>query len=250
VAALFGLVRPCSATAITVEGLTFSDELGSFRLISVTGTGRTEDPFVVVEEVTGPDNAILFIRGLTWRFGNRIQSHHLVGFALRKIAINRTESIWYEYELELREHLEVHSPFGDGLSFGQASQAGRPFTSDRFASNYDKEEPYDSVVFADGEVRPGEAVVFNVVVTDTTPDPHFYLMQRREQEIVAPPSQGRLAVAQEEGKERLGGVLRRLLHEEVPAGDLAAGHVVGPAAPDPDPVQGPAVGLLGAVEGE
>jgi hypothetical protein len=119
----------------------------------------------------------------------------LVGFVLTKIAINRTESIWYEYELELREHLELHSPFGDGLSFGQASPAGRPFTSTKFASHYEKHEPYDSIIFGDGALSPGESAIFNVVVTDTTPDPHFYLMQRREQQIVRMPVGGQLVAA-------------------------------------------------------
>ena len=36
-----------AADPITVEGLTFSDELGNFRLVSVTGTGTLNDPFVV-----------------------------------------------------------------------------------------------------------------------------------------------------------------------------------------------------------
>ena len=47
----------------TAGGLTFSDELGGFRLISVSGTGTSADPIVIVEEVTDVGPAILVIRG-------------------------------------------------------------------------------------------------------------------------------------------------------------------------------------------
>ncbi|NIR28381.1 MAG: hypothetical protein GWN84_03440, partial [Gammaproteobacteria bacterium] len=39
-------------------------------------------------------------------------------------------------------------------------------------------EPLDAVTFHDGVVRPGEAVTIEVIVTDTTPVPVFYLIQR------------------------------------------------------------------------
>src|SRR3546814_10390729 len=102
------LVAPAAAKTITVEGVTFSDELGGFTLLGVTGRGLLEDPFVVIEEVTGPGEIVLVIRGLAPRFGNRIGSQHMVGFAMTKVAINRTGRRLYDYELELRE--EPDSP--------------------------------------------------------------------------------------------------------------------------------------------
>ena len=43
---------PAPAEEFTAGGLRFSDELGGFRLISVTGSGTASDPIVVVEEIT------------------------------------------------------------------------------------------------------------------------------------------------------------------------------------------------------
>ncbi len=52
-----------SAETRAAGGLTFSDELGGFRLISVSGTGSILDPIVIVEEITGVGPTILVIRG-------------------------------------------------------------------------------------------------------------------------------------------------------------------------------------------
>ena len=172
------LAAPAAAEPVTVEGLTFSDELGGFTLVSVTGRGRLDDPFVVVEEVTRHGEVVLVIRGLDGRFGNRVGSQHLVGFAMTKVTINRTDEAWEEYELELREFLEMHSPYGDGLSFGQAASAGRPFRSSAFSRNREVDEPYDSVSFWDGIVETEKAASFQVIVTDTSPVPEFYMVQQ------------------------------------------------------------------------
>ncbi|WP_119458815.1 hypothetical protein [Rhodospirillaceae bacterium SYSU D60014] len=172
------LVVPAAAKTFTVEGVTFSDELGGFTLLGVTGRGLLDDPFVVIEEVTGPGEIVLVIRGLAPRFGNRIGSQHMVGFAMTKVAINRTGRPWYEYELELREVLDSHSPYGDGLSFGQATMIGRPFLSSAFSRNAEVDEPYDSVSFWDGAVEAGEKASFSIVVSDTSPVSEFYLFQQ------------------------------------------------------------------------
>ena len=165
------------AQSFSASGLTFSDELGGFRILSVAGAGSTEDPFVVVEEVTGPEEPILLIRGLSPAFGNRTGSHHLVGFALTKIVVNRTTDEWNLFDMELREVLDSQSPYGDGLSFGQASTAGHPFRSSAFALSQEVDEPYDSVSFTQGRVRPGETVTFNLIITDTSPVSPFLLLQ-------------------------------------------------------------------------
>ncbi len=165
------------------EGLIFSDELGGFRILSVGGTGSAADPFVVVEEVTGAEQPILVIHGLSAAFGNRVGTQHLVGFAITKVAINHTDDRWLQYELELRETLDAHSSYGDGLSFGQASTVGRPFTSSSFQVNQEIEEPYDSVTFSGGAVAPGESVTFSVVITDTSPLATFYVLQQQLRQV-------------------------------------------------------------------
>jgi hypothetical protein len=166
------------AAPMSAGGLTFSDELGGFNILAVSGSGSLDDPFVVVEEITGPQEAILVISGFSARFGNRVGTHHLAGFALTKIVTNRTGDVWNIFEMELRETFAHRSPYSDGLSFGQSATVGRPFTSSGFALSREVDEPYDSVVFSEGAVPPGETVSFNLIVTDTSPVSPFLLLQQ------------------------------------------------------------------------
>ncbi|MGI9488029.1 MAG: hypothetical protein ACR2RF_19535 [Geminicoccaceae bacterium] len=175
---------PVRAAELALGGLIFSDELGGVRLLEGSGTGTLDDPVVLVEEIVDYGPAVIVIRGMHARFGNRIRSQHDVGFAITKVVRNATSQPWTLFTLELREKLGQESPFGDGLSFGQASEAGRPFFSDRFNTNLETREPYDGVQFYDGIVEPGETVVLNFVITDTTPRFKFYLMQKRDNNFV------------------------------------------------------------------
>lgn len=187
-ALLTGGAPPAAAGTITLEGIAFSDELGGFVLLEGHGSGSLDDPFVLVEEITGDRPAIMTIRGLSTAFGNRIGSHHAAGFALTKIVRNGTDQSWSAYNLELREIITAHSPYEDGLSFGQGSQSGRPFASDRYSAATEHDEPYDGVSFSGGLVRPGETAVFSFVVTDALPKPLIFLLQKRAAPIagVAP----------------------------------------------------------------
>src|SRR5262249_30519083 len=54
-----------AAASLSASGLTFSDELGGFNIVSASGSGTLADPFVVVEEITGPQEPVLVIRGLS-----------------------------------------------------------------------------------------------------------------------------------------------------------------------------------------
>jgi hypothetical protein len=184
-----------AARELTLEGLTFSDEMGGVELLDGWGSGTLDDPIVLVESITGAGPATLTVSGMTWRFGNRIRSHHEIGFALTKIVRNDTAETWSIFNLELREFIDYASPFDDGLSFGQASLAGRPFRSDRFVSVTDIQEPYDGISFSDAMIAPGEEVTISFVITDTTPRYDFYLLQRRDSPISerAAPGAGRLA---------------------------------------------------------
>ena len=174
-----------SAEPMTRDGITFSDELGGFRILDLSGSGTLDDPFVLIEEVSSDSGAVLVIRGLTGAFGNRVATQHATGFALRKVVINSTGQDWLRYEIELREHLVASSPYEDGLSFGQASNRP-PENSDRFASVASVDEPYDALSFADGIVPPGTVVSFGMVITDETPQPTFLVVQQVLQVVSMP----------------------------------------------------------------
>jgi hypothetical protein len=190
VAGLIALALSSSSSVaepLSSSGITFSDELGGFTIQAVSGSGSLADPFVVVEKITGPQEAVLVIRGLSAGFGNRVGSHHLTGFALKKVVINGTSDDWKLFEMELRETLAHQSPYEDGLSFGQDSKVGRPFTSSAFAANQEIDEPRDFLAFRDGNVRPGEAVFFNLIVTDTSPVSPFLLLQQPTRVVAEAP---------------------------------------------------------------
>jgi len=169
--------HPVQAAPVTVEGITFSDEKGDFTILKVTGTGSIEDPFVVVEDVTG-DTPILVIRGMNLGFGNRIGSQHIIGFAMAKICINHTGSSWTQYRMELRTTPTDPSPYGDGLSFAQGFVGGPPASSSGFHHARVIDEPFDAIDFTDGQIKPGESVSFDFMITDMTPKPEVFLLQQ------------------------------------------------------------------------
>ena len=176
---MLGLLSgPALAKEITIAGITFSDELGGFELQSVTGQGTIEDPFVVVEKVTGPSDPTLAIRGLYYDNKNRLTTHHAVGLAIRKIAINATNRAWHNYEMELRKVLTRHSPYEDGLSFGQNSALGISFLSSTFPFTQKTDEPQDTLSFSGTDILPGEQAIFNFIVTDMSPSLTLYILQR------------------------------------------------------------------------
>ncbi len=109
------------AETFTTGGLSFSDELGGFRLISVSGTGSIADPIVVVEEFTQVGPAVLVVRGA------QLIGHHnhpatpagFIHLAIIKIVINSTRRVWTGFDLELQVMPNQPSPYEDGLSFDQ-----------------------------------------------------------------------------------------------------------------------------------
>ncbi|SLN37905.1 hypothetical protein [Oceanibacterium hippocampi] len=179
---------PASAEPVTRDGLTFSDELGGFRILSLSGIGSLEDPFVLVEEMTTLGEIALVIRGLASRSQlrpNRFSSITFAGFHLVKVVINRSGREWASYEHELREDLAEPSSYGDGLSFDQPKTGPRPFESDRFQRSHEVTEPADLVRFDSGRVAVGEAATFRYVITDASPLDRFYLLQRPAWPIAA-----------------------------------------------------------------
>jgi hypothetical protein len=173
---------PALAVEITHNGLSFSDEAGGFILRGVTGSGRLDDPYVVVEEVTGARDAILTIRGLK-EVGNRIGSHHIAGIAVTKIAINAGEDVWQNYQMELREVPTRHSPYEDGLSFAQNTVIAGAFTASSFPNLQRYDEPQDTLGFSGKSVAPGESAEFTFLITDMSPVSKFYLYQEPLQPV-------------------------------------------------------------------
>jgi hypothetical protein len=160
-------------------GLTFSDEQGGFRLISVSGRGSIEDPIVIVEELTGVDPVVLVVRGAQDQAPGAgvMTGRPILYLAVIKIVLNRSRRVWGGFDLELQQELGTPSPYGDGLSFDQTGGFGARLHSDRFAINRQIFEPYDRVRFQAGSVDPGAQVRFRFFITDPTPVQEFYLLQ-------------------------------------------------------------------------
>lgn len=156
----------------------FSDELGGFRIISASGSGRADDPITLVEEFTSATPVTLVIR--TTRpirpFDNSgLFANGIVHF--RIIARNNSNLPWIEFEFELQERLNSPSVFGDGLSFDQRAsdhEFVHSDTFDRFSRDF---EPYDRLLFQEGSVDQLQTAAFSFLVTDFTPRWRFYLVQ-------------------------------------------------------------------------
>lgn len=175
------LPQPLAAAPVTLEGVTFSDEEGGFTILEGRGTGRPDDPFVIVEEIHDDQRpAILTIRGVGRTLGNRLGGRPVIGFTLVKMVRNGTPRTWTSFEMELREIKSRPSPYDDGLSFAQAQGAERIYRSDRFSAAFQTDEPLDAVSFTGGVVAPGETVTLQVTITDYSPNWQFYLLQRRQ----------------------------------------------------------------------
>ena len=186
------LARSTSAEVFSAGGLTFSDELGGFRLISVTGSGSLLDPIVIVEETLDVGEAVLVIRGHEEPSadGAEIRPPAFLSIAVTKIVLNRTDQAWAGFDMELREVLDAPSPYGDGLSFDQMRSFDRPLDSDTFAAWSRVDEPYDRVRFYGGTVDSGASVWFKFHITDPTTTREFYLIQRPQYLIAGPAPNG------------------------------------------------------------
>jgi hypothetical protein len=175
------------AASFTVAGATFSDDLGGFVLERVSGRGSMDDPFVLVERMTDPNGGTLEFH-VDPAFGNRIGSMHSIGFALIKIVENATSLTWDSFELELQSTLGVPSDYADGLSFGQGSKAGRPFTGSGFGRATIIDEPYDRVEFDQGRIPIRGQTTLRFVITESLPLAVAYLLQRPMKPIALGPA--------------------------------------------------------------
>jgi hypothetical protein len=180
----------------SVQGVTFSDRLGGFILERATGTGSMDDPFVLFERMTDTNGGTLAFT-VPVGFGNRIGSQHVIGFALIKVIENATDQPWSSFELELQSKLGVPSDDSDGLSFGQGSTAGRPFTAAGFADVIVQDTPYDRIELDQGKILPGGRIALHFVITESNPLGEAYLLQRPTKPVslkTTPHVQERLAL--------------------------------------------------------
>ena len=159
-------------------GFVFSDDLGGFRLLSVSGSGVAEDPIVIVEEIIEAEPVVLRVNRVGGRPSPGLSGGlGFLNLAVIKIVINASRRVWGGFDLELQQELSKPSGYGDGLSFDQLNTTREPFDSDRFALHRQLFEPYDRVRFQDGYVDPGDTVRFSFRITDPTPTAEFFLVQ-------------------------------------------------------------------------
>ena len=155
-------------------GFIFSDELGGFRILAISGTGTPSDPIVLEEEIFETEPVTLIIRRKPKTANYQL---HRESMSLTKIARNSTDRVWGAFELELREIRDNPSGDADGLSFSQMDIQAPDVSSDRFAHNRRSFTPHDAIRFVTGHVNPESRVRFSVLITDTTPTETFYLLQ-------------------------------------------------------------------------
>lgn len=152
----------------------FSDELGGFRILSVTGSGTKADPIEISEEFYSANPVTLVIRAARL---NRPHTPPEGALHLRIVALNKSGLAWIEFEFELQETRGKPSDFYDGLSFDQINPDPSLISSSRFANFKNHFESFDRLRFSSGHVDPLDRALFGFFVTDVTPVPEFYLLQ-------------------------------------------------------------------------
>jgi hypothetical protein len=152
----------------------FSDELGGFRILSVTGSGTKADPIEINEELNSATPVTLVIRAAK---PSQLHTALESAFHLRVVALNNSGLAWIGFEFELQEVRGKPSDFDDGLSFGQANPDPDLISSSRFARFESHFESIDRLRFDSGHADPQDRTMFGFFVTDYTPVPEFYLVQ-------------------------------------------------------------------------
>jgi hypothetical protein len=152
-------------------GYSFSDELGGFSILSVTGAGTKADPIEIREQLDSANPVTLVIRVAKPIRLSESALH------LRVVATNNSGLAWIEFEFELQETRGKPSDFYDGLSFDQINPDPGLISSNRFAHFKSNFESFDRLRFSDGHVDPLDRPVFGFLITDVTPVPMFYLVQ-------------------------------------------------------------------------
>ena len=156
----------------------FSDELGGFRILSATGIGTKDDPFVITQELTTATPVTMVIRTIRPIRPFDFSGLYANGFLhLRLEILNNSRLPWLEFEFELQERLGEASVFGDGLSFDQRRTDTETIASRTFLAFSRAFEPYDRLLFREGKVDHLETGDFVFMVSDFTPRWEFFLVQ-------------------------------------------------------------------------
>ena len=156
----------------------FSDELGGFRIRSVSGTGTEEDPIVIFEEMDTATPVTMVIRTIRPIRPFDFSGLYANGFMHMRIEVlNNSKLPWVEFEFELQEQFGKPSVFGDGLSFDQRRTESRNIYSPSF-SEYSRDfEPYDRLLFKHGKIDHLETATFGFLTSDFTPRWEYFLVQ-------------------------------------------------------------------------
>lgn len=156
----------------------FSDELGGFRIVGVSGSGSKADPVIIVEEIETASPTTIVIRALRPIRPLDTSGLYANGFlSVRIEALNNSRLPWIQFEFELQEQLNRPSTFGDGLSFDQRRSDSTAIGSATFRGFSRDFEPYDRLLFRDGTLDHGETGSFEFLISDFTPRWQFFLVQ-------------------------------------------------------------------------
>lgn len=176
----------CLPNGCSQNGLLFSAASSNFKITDVKGSGSTQDPFVVYQDVWGLD-ILLAVNGLTTAKQHAIFNRP--GFAIDIVSRNLTGAFWRFYDHELQETTGIASNENDGLSFAQGIGPVRPYQSDHYTRADEVTDVRDFINFYQGSgVNPGENVRFKYFITDTIPNDRFYIRQRPDYRTSATPT--------------------------------------------------------------
>lgn len=152
----------------------FSDELGGFRILSISGTGSRADPIEITEAMMSAEPVTLIIRAANPATLDTLRQNSI---HLRMVTANESKLAWIGFEFELEEIRGKPSDFYDGLSFGQTNPNPDFISSDRFSHFQNQFESFDRLRFDQGHADPKTKASFGFFVTDVTPVAEFYLVQ-------------------------------------------------------------------------
>ncbi len=162
---------------LSAGSYSFSDELGGFRLLSANGSGTADDPFVLIPELESASPVTMVIRATKPIRPFADPRQFATGFLpIHLEVVNNSALPWVEFGFELQEHLGMASLFGDGLSFDQRITDSKSISSDHFRSFSRNFEPYDRLLFREGDVNHLDTATFRFLITDFTPRWEFFLV--------------------------------------------------------------------------
>jgi hypothetical protein len=164
-----------SGAELTTGAFSFSDELGGFRLVSVSGSGTPTDPIVIVEELPEVVPVTLVVRRLNLAADG--PGPWQPTLTIVKRITNLSDRVWAGFEISLEERQGEPSDYGDGLSFNQFGAKPPDVSSDAFADNNRVFEPHDRIRFQSGHLDPQGTAQFQITITDPTPVREFFLVQ-------------------------------------------------------------------------